>query len=41
VVDEHMAELDYQLKLQASQFRKWLGIRTKQGSSSQDPRNDE
>lgn len=40
VVDEHMAELDYQLKLQASQFRKWLGIRTKQGSSSQDPRND-
>ncbi|MEY5028960.1 MAG: hypothetical protein RLZ63_1275 [Pseudomonadota bacterium] len=36
VVDEHMAELDYQLKLQASQFRKWLGTRTKAESSDQD-----
>lgn len=36
VVDEHMAELDYQLKLQASQFRKWLGMRTKAQSSNQD-----
>lgn len=30
VVDEQMAELDYQLKLQASQFRKWLGMRSKE-----------
>lgn len=36
VVDERMAELDYQLKLQASQFRKWLGMRRKADSSGQD-----
>lgn len=36
VVDERMAELDYQLKLQASQFRKWLGVRNKAESSQQD-----
>ena len=30
VLDEHMAELDYQLKLQASQFRKWIGMRSKE-----------
>lgn len=26
LLQEHMAELDYQLKLQAQQFRQWLGL---------------
>lgn len=26
LLQDHMAELDYQLKLQASQFRQWLGL---------------
>lgn len=36
VLDEHIAELDYQLKLQASQFRKWLGMRSNNETRGKD-----
>lgn len=36
VLDEHIAELDYQLKLQASQFRKWLGMRSNNETRDKD-----
>ena len=26
LLQDHMAEIDYQLKLQAQQFRQWLGL---------------
>lgn len=35
VLDEHMAELDYQLKVQASQFRKWLGMNSPKEDDAQ------
>ena len=36
VLEEHIAELDYQLKLQASQFRKWLSLRSKDDARDTD-----
>lgn len=38
LVQEQMAEIDYQLKMQANQFRQWLGVaqETRQGGSDAD-----